>query len=48
MGRVATGLLVMLCLALLMPYCAFLPKVGKLRNNHPQNMSLFSNKMENI
>ena len=27
LGCVATGLLVMLCLAVLMPYCAFIPKV---------------------
>ncbi len=27
MGGVATGMLVMLCLAVLMPYCAFIPKV---------------------
>jgi MFS superfamily sulfate permease-like transporter len=27
MGGVVTGMLVMLCLAVLMPYCAFIPKV---------------------
>jgi MFS superfamily sulfate permease-like transporter len=32
MGGVATGLLVMLCLAVLMPYCAFIPKVSKVSN----------------
>ena len=29
LGCVATGLLVMLCLAVLMPYCAFIPKVSE-------------------